>query len=298
MTPWGGRCSRRTSQCLLLSHLRMLDRARVRKVRPTSFYIPYSFLGPCLTDFFAQTMYLLTNTTDTSGSKVGLSRSGPLATSASLIQASVMRACEGCRRRKIKCDAATTNTWPCSACTRLKLHCVPPTVNQDRDFANGQDEYDAGPDYLSTSEGGVDSVPPRVTIQQPHENPARYHPMDPNMQYSNNLASYPPVSYSHPLQDPHHMYQTAPPTNISPSASSYHSQHALFPSPPGQQQPQLSVSVPYPGEDETAAENISEAFGELNIGVDGVGKSSITSCHRTYLKTSSTVHQATEEEYI
>ncbi|KAH0530637.1 hypothetical protein TsFJ059_005242 [Trichoderma semiorbis] len=38
----------------------------------------------------------------------------------------VMRACEGCRRRKIKCDAATTNTWPCSACIRLKLHCVRP----------------------------------------------------------------------------------------------------------------------------------------------------------------------------
>ncbi|KAK3330090.1 hypothetical protein B0H66DRAFT_469213 [Apodospora peruviana] len=38
----------------------------------------------------------------------------------------VMRACEGCRRRKIKCDAATTNTWPCSACVRLKLHCVRP----------------------------------------------------------------------------------------------------------------------------------------------------------------------------
>ena len=43
-----------------------------------------------------------------------------------------MRACEGCRRRKIKCDAATTNSWPCAACTRLKLHCVPPTVNYDR----------------------------------------------------------------------------------------------------------------------------------------------------------------------
>ncbi|KAG6000352.1 hypothetical protein E4U21_005561 [Claviceps maximensis] len=33
---------------------------------------------------------------------------------------------KGCRKRKIKCDAATTNTWPCSACIRLKLHCVRP----------------------------------------------------------------------------------------------------------------------------------------------------------------------------
>lgn len=43
-----------------------------------------------------------------------------------------MRACEGCRRRKIKCDAATTNAWPCAACVRLKLNCVPPTINYDR----------------------------------------------------------------------------------------------------------------------------------------------------------------------
>ena len=49
----------------------------------------------------------------------------------------VMRACEGCRRRKIKCDAATTNSWPCAACVRLKLHCVPPTVNYDRTPLHG-----------------------------------------------------------------------------------------------------------------------------------------------------------------
>ncbi|KAL8802397.1 MAG: hypothetical protein Q9200_006590 [Gallowayella weberi] len=43
-----------------------------------------------------------------------------------------MRACEGCRRRKIKCDAATTNSWPCAACVRLKLKCIPPSPNYDR----------------------------------------------------------------------------------------------------------------------------------------------------------------------
>src|SRR5690554_3983874 len=53
-----------------------------------------------------------------------------------------MRACEGCRRRKIKCDAATTNTWPCSACVRLKLHCVPPMVQYDRDFGANQGVMD------------------------------------------------------------------------------------------------------------------------------------------------------------
>lgn len=43
-----------------------------------------------------------------------------------------MRACEGCRRRKIRCDAATSNQWPCASCVRLKQSCVPPTVNYDR----------------------------------------------------------------------------------------------------------------------------------------------------------------------
>jgi hypothetical protein len=48
----------------------------------------------------------------------------------------VMRACEGCRRRKIKCDAATTNTWPCGACRRLKLPCVPPVGGGEGDQQN------------------------------------------------------------------------------------------------------------------------------------------------------------------
>ena len=47
-----------------------------------------------------------------------------------------MRACEGCRRRKIKCDGATTNAWPCSSCGRLKLQCIPPAI----DGETGEDE--------------------------------------------------------------------------------------------------------------------------------------------------------------
>lgn len=44
----------------------------------------------------------------------------------------VMRACDGCRKRKIRCDGALQNgPWPCGACLRLKLKCVPPTLDQD-----------------------------------------------------------------------------------------------------------------------------------------------------------------------
>ncbi|KAF2217891.1 hypothetical protein CERZMDRAFT_63994 [Cercospora zeae-maydis SCOH1-5] len=46
----------------------------------------------------------------------------------------VMRACDGCRKRKIRCDGALQNgPWPCGACIRLKLKCVPPTLDQDDD---------------------------------------------------------------------------------------------------------------------------------------------------------------------
>ncbi|KAI5780667.1 fungal-specific transcription factor domain-containing protein [Peziza echinospora] len=79
----------------------------------------------------------------------------------------VMRACEGCRRRKIKCDAATTNTWPCSACVRLKLHCVPPTVQYDRDLTTGQKGHDQnnGVEYQDDSSGSGDE---EYLQQTPH----------------------------------------------------------------------------------------------------------------------------------
>ncbi|KMP09822.1 hypothetical protein DIZ76_010486 [Coccidioides immitis] len=52
----------------------------------------------------------------------------------------VTRACSGCRKRKIKCDSATSNIWPCAACTRLKLVCIPPNWNaQHENSLYGQD---------------------------------------------------------------------------------------------------------------------------------------------------------------
>jgi hypothetical protein len=46
----------------------------------------------------------------------------------------VMRACDGCRKRKIRCDGAPQNgPWPCGSCVRLKLKCVPPTLDQDEE---------------------------------------------------------------------------------------------------------------------------------------------------------------------
>ena len=47
-----------------------------------------------------------------------------------------MRACDGCRKRKIRCDGALQNgPWPCGACLRLKLKCVPPTLDGEDEVA-------------------------------------------------------------------------------------------------------------------------------------------------------------------
>ncbi|KAF3938568.1 hypothetical protein ABW19_dt0209387 [Dactylella cylindrospora] len=77
----------------------------------------------------------------------------------------VMRACEGCRRRKIKCDAATTNTWPCSACKRLKLTCVPPTMHYDKGFQS--QALDFSDDLEGHSSGGEEDPYLPQHVQMP-----------------------------------------------------------------------------------------------------------------------------------
>ncbi|KAH6900648.1 hypothetical protein B0T10DRAFT_392605 [Thelonectria olida] len=143
----------------------------------------------------------------------------------------VMRACEGCRRRKIKCDAATTNTWPCSACIRLKLHCVRP---------NGYD-------------GSTDST----TYEPPQMNPSDHFQHMP-MQQVLHAAPKPPQSVMYAGQQPypdqgpagyHHVpYEATQPQSSMPYSAvqppvsmidhSY-TAHSVFPTPPMQQQQQL-----------------------------------------------------------
>ena len=42
------------------------------------------------------------------------------------------RECESCRKRNIKCDAVTSNQWPCSSCVRFRENCLSLTVVDDR----------------------------------------------------------------------------------------------------------------------------------------------------------------------
>ena len=83
----------------------------------------------------------------------------------------VMRACDGCRKRKIKCDGAIQNgPWPCGACNRLKLKCVPPTLDHDDEqpfiSTAGQGQYSF---HNSTLSSGIkpDIVSPQTQrVQQ------------------------------------------------------------------------------------------------------------------------------------
>ena len=94
----------------------------------------------------------------------------------------VMRACEGCRRRKIKCDSATTNIWPCSACTRLKLSCIPPATGTDGELADNEGLEDADDttepltDVSALSNG--EDVKPFAKSGLPPEHYSSYHEPD------------------------------------------------------------------------------------------------------------------------
>lgn len=177
-----------------------------------------------------------------------------------------MRACEGCRRRKIKCDAATTNAWPCAACIRLKLNCVPPTVSYDKDY-NGSQTFDLEPKPLEYAS----DVPsqhefqrqPSMTQAMPHQMPlsmagaaqGMYQPSPYVDQQSQDQCHYQPLSQPQVVQQtmgyapqqPYPQASSAPPTILTPPESEPHWRS-------------------------DSASSLSEALGELKIDHTAVGR--------------------------
>lgn len=174
----------------------------------------------------------------------------------------VMRACEGCRRRKIKCDAATTNSWPCAACKRLKLTCVPPVGGVEGD--------------MSTTEAGDTSF-----ISQPSSTAVQQYSPD-QFQYMHNYGSQPDLEQSFPAYDVHgsynlHVQHDFPYANLPPDQghvggpqqnvypqhrySSFDSVNSNAP-PHSVGSPQSSTSV--------TAEELAENLGDLRIAENGV----------------------------
>ncbi|KAL8779398.1 MAG: hypothetical protein Q9213_006966 [Squamulea squamosa] len=183
-----------------------------------------------------------------------------------------MRACEGCRRRKIKCDSATTNSWPCAACVRLKLQCVPPSLSYDRvqggggsysglegvlDFdhssASGEDEH-----YGQHGEATqfYDFEHPNDSV---HNLQVNYGPDSGNFSTSTNVERHlnqPALSYDNVTSMP----LTLPETYQTPAAF-----QAINVAPPPLPQENSGWT-----NDQGSAADLSDVLGQLSIKENGV----------------------------
>ncbi|KAJ5822926.1 hypothetical protein N7447_005266 [Penicillium robsamsonii] len=170
----------------------------------------------------------------------------------------VMRACNGCRKRKIKCDAATTNTWPCSACTRLKLVCVPPTIGQDGDFLpDGQGESTLETGGPSNADEGSHTFP----------GPPVYR--DNSQPTMNTIPSYDQMSMYSQFVPP----QAQPGIYNDLQSPQMAMPHQNFQQPqmfPGPQTPSMGSSDRNMYADNEHAENLSDVLGELKIDESGI----------------------------
>lgn len=172
-----------------------------------------------------------------------------------------MRACEGCRKRKIKCDAATTNTWPCSACTRLKLHCVKPNSYDGIDSAT---TYDAAPDSSTqlhqislSGQIGPDVSKTVADIYQ-----TSYDPADP--------SAFQPVTFdasqgSHPIH-----YTTMP---FQGGLDHPYNGSNAFPAPPVQQVTRQESSPGAQSADSFQQQDLADLLGGLKVNELGTGRS-------------------------
>ncbi|KAI4200070.1 MAG: hypothetical protein LQ350_004209 [Teloschistes chrysophthalmus] len=183
-----------------------------------------------------------------------------------------MRACEGCRRRKIKCDAATTNSWPCAACVRLKLQCVPPSLNYDRVHGGGGS--------FSGLEGVLDFDHSSASGEDEHY--GSYGDASQFYDYGDPTASvqHPQAAYGHDLGG------FAAPTNVerhqTPQDFSYSAVTSMpMTLPESYQHPTAFQSVeqvhPQPSpnsnawtQDQCSPADLSEVMGELSIKENGV----------------------------
>lgn len=190
-----------------------------------------------------------------------------------------MRACEGCRRRKIKCDAATTNSWPCAACIRLKLNCVPPTVSYDKDYNANTQTFELETKPLEYASSGVETEPPQY---QRHSISAIPHGVHQQMQstiptpvtgsYADGMRAYQTSPYVDPQSQEHMQYSSIPQPQVVQQNMSY-PPHQMYPEPPASAPPISSGHT----ESESSwrnepISNLADALGELKIDHTALGE--------------------------
>ena len=190
-----------------------------------------------------------------------------------------MRACEGCRRRKIKCDAATTNTWPCSACIRLKLQCVPPTINYDREFQADSESFEAerGGGFVERG-GSADDYHQHVSMQQQLVGSQKNVPPIYTQQgpYTDGVGVYGTVSYGEPSsghsQQSMHYDTLHTPVSVLEQHQHYSPSH-VYPPPQLPQNPHPESPVMY-DQEQYGQQNLADLLGELKMDEAGTGMQS------------------------
>lgn len=182
----------------------------------------------------------------------------------------VMRACEGCRRRKIKCDSATTNTWPCAACVRLKLHCVPPAGGLEGDAG------DTGPSVTEEEPLGPQSY--ATTSATALQQPQTYPPPPPTYQHNHgdNFSSYDPyvADYQKTFQPTEKPYGNFYPDSSQQFPAAFHDPYQNVPGayghlPEDERPPSIERAGSSPV-DQFTAQDLMEHMGELKINDSGV----------------------------
>ncbi|KAL1845084.1 hypothetical protein VTK73DRAFT_1159 [Phialemonium thermophilum] len=189
-----------------------------------------------------------------------------------------MRACEGCRRRKIKCDAATTNTWPCAACVRLKVPCVRPN-GLDGSSSDTQ-VYETAPnppfDAVSAHHLQAGLRPPVGAVSDPHLVQAAQRQQGPGMAmygsnpaYSDVAGLYQAVSYQDTTaalaQQLHYTSVPPPPSHSSDQFPSPDS----FPTPPLQQRSPPDSPPDKYAQDPSGQQELVDLLGSLKVNEAG-----------------------------
>jgi hypothetical protein len=184
-----------------------------------------------------------------------------------------MRACEGCRRRKIKCDAATTNTWPCSACIRLKLHCVRPngqyegSPEETQSYEPSRAEYEAGQESFRM-----------MAMQQPTHQQMMSSAHPKAAMYTSPPGSYPGHQAVYPLTygDASSVQQHIPYASVPPSVGVLDQPYApanVFPTPPLQEMSAPhSESSPESYQTEQYSHDLADLLGPLKLDERGTGE--------------------------
>ena len=195
-----------------------------------------------------------------------------------------MRACEGCRRRKIRCDSATTNLWPCAACVRLKLNCVPPTVNYNRVQGAGSNAsgLERVLDFDNSSGGSGDEDYPPQAHPHPHPQTLHHHAsfpmatsaemMSASQAYGSTFDTFhSPTTYNErPVTQPSLSYSALSPEQMPAPAAVFQRQHT-FPQ-ISTRAPQLVGSGDSWHQQHVSAEDLSGLLGHLKIDETGIGK--------------------------